>query len=69
MHRKAFVPVACAALMAFVTLSCNRTIEFGKSSMKKVVAAMTLEEKVNLLVVCHAPGWSRRTAHQSYTSE
>ena len=50
MIRKAFIPVACAALVALVTISCNREIEFGKSPVKKVVAAMTLEEKVNLLV-------------------
>ena len=50
MTRKAFIPVACAAMMALMTVSCNREIEFGKSPVKKVVAAMTLEEKVNLLV-------------------
>ena len=50
MIRKAFIPIVCAALVASVTVSCNREIEFGKSPVKKVVAAMTLEEKVNLLV-------------------
>ena len=50
MIRKAFIPIVCAVMMAFVTVSCNREIEFGKSPVKKVVAAMTLEEKVNLLV-------------------
>ena len=42
--------MACAALMASVTISCNRKVEFGKSPVNKVVAALTLEEKVNLLV-------------------
>ena len=50
MIRKAFIPIVFAALVASVTVSCNREIEFGKSPVKKVVAAMTLEEKVNLLV-------------------
>lgn len=50
MTRKSFIPVACAALVVFATVSCNRKVEFGKSPVKKVVAAMTLEEKVNLLV-------------------
>lgn len=50
MTKRAFIPVTCAALVAFAAVSCNRTPEFGKSPVKKVVAAMTLEEKVNLLV-------------------
>ena len=50
MTRKSLIPIACAALMVFATVSCNRKVEFGKSPVKKVVAAMTLEEKVNLLV-------------------
>ena len=50
MTKKALIPVACAALVALMAVSCNRTPEFGKSPVKKVVAAMTLEEKVNLLV-------------------
>ena len=33
-----------------LTQSCNRIPQFGKSSNTKVVKAMTLEEKVNLLV-------------------
>ena len=50
MTRKSLIPIACAALAVIATVSCNRTVEFGKSPVKKVVAAMTLEEKVNLLV-------------------
>ena len=50
MTRKTLIPIACAALAVIVTVSCNREVQFGKSPVKKVVAAMTLEEKVNLLV-------------------
>ena len=50
MTRKSLIPIACAALALIATVSCNREVEFGKSPNKKVVAAMTLEEKVNLLV-------------------
>ena len=50
MTRKSLIPIACAALAVIATVSCNREVEFGKSPVKKVVAAMTLEEKVNLLV-------------------
>ena len=50
MTRKSLIPIACAALALIATVSCNREVEFGKSPIKKVVAAMTLEEKVNLLV-------------------
>lgn len=46
---KKLIPVVIAAL-ALMTVGCNRKVEFGKSPVKKVVAAMTLEEKVNLLV-------------------
>lgn len=50
MNRKPLIPVVCTVLVAFLIISCNQTIEFGKSPVKKVVAAMTLEEKVSLLV-------------------
>ena len=50
MTNRAFVPVVCAAMAALMLVSCNREVEFGKSPIKKVVAAMTLEEKVNLLI-------------------
>jgi beta-glucosidase len=50
MTRKAFIPIICASLVSIVSVSCNRTVEFGKSPINKVVAEMTLEEKVNLLV-------------------
>ena len=50
MTKRTFFSVAFAAAIAFVAVSCNRTVEFGKSPNNKVVAAMTLEEKVNLLV-------------------
>ena len=48
MIKRVFVPAICLILMTM--FSCNRTVEFGKSSVKKVLAAMTLEEKVSLLV-------------------
>ena len=48
--KRAFIPFAFAAIVALGCVSCNRTVEFGKSPVNKVVAAMTLEEKVNLLV-------------------
>lgn len=50
MTKRAIIPVVCAAVAALLIVSCNRTPQFGKSPTKKVVAAMTLEEKVNLLV-------------------
>ena len=50
MTKRALIPVALAAFVSLFTVSCNREVEFGKSPIKKVVAAMTLEEKVNLLV-------------------
>ena len=50
MTKKALIPVALAAIVAISFVSCNREVQFGKSPVKKVVAAMTLEEKVNLLV-------------------
>ena len=50
MTKKSFVPIALAAIVAIGSVSCNREVQFGKSPIKKVVAAMTLEEKVNLLI-------------------
>ena len=50
MTRKTLLSIACVALALVATVSCNRKVEFGKSPVKKVVAAMTLQEKVNLLV-------------------
>ena len=50
MIKRAFVPAVCLILPVIMLLSCNRTVEFGKSPVRKVVDAMTLEEKVNLLV-------------------
>jgi len=50
MTKKGLIPVACAVLMALVSVSCRLKVEFGKSPVKRVVAAMTLEEKVSLLV-------------------
>ena len=50
MTKKSFIPVALAAMVAIGFISCNREVQFGKSPIKKVVAAMTLEEKVNLLI-------------------
>lgn len=49
MKKLVLIPAVIAAL-ALMTVGCNRKVEFGKSPVKKVVAAMTLEEKVNLLV-------------------
>lgn len=50
MKRKAPGVIACAVMLLFFSVSCNRIVEFGKSPVNKVVASMTLEEKVNLLV-------------------
>lgn len=50
MTKRTFIPVALVAFIAFLTVSCNREVQFGKSPINKVVAAMTLEEKVNLMV-------------------
>ena len=50
MTKKTIIPIALAAVMAIGCISCNREVQFGKSPIKKVVAAMTLEEKVNLLI-------------------
>lgn len=50
MIKRLFAPAVCLILSAMVLFSCNRPVEFGKSPVKKVVAAMTLEEKVSLLV-------------------
>ena len=50
MTKKGLIPVLCAVLVAFVSVSCGLKVEFGKSPVKRVVAAMTLEEKVSLLV-------------------
>ena len=66
MTKKSFIPVALAAMVAIGFISCNREVQFGKSPIKKVVAAMTLEEKVNLLIgvgrpaLTRRPPWSRR---------
>ena len=49
MIKRLSVPAVCL-MLAVVLFSCNRPVEFGKSPVKKVVAAMTLEEKVSLLV-------------------
>ena len=40
----------CLIAALVLSASCNRVPQFGKSSNAKVVKAMTLEEKVNLLV-------------------
>ncbi len=50
MKKLGLIPLTVAAAMILITVSCNRKVEFGKSPVNKVVAAMTLEEKVNLLV-------------------
>ena len=50
MNRKTWIPVTLAAMLIIVAVSCNRKAEFGKSPVSKVIDAMTLEEKVNLLV-------------------
>ena len=50
MIKRAFVPAVCLILPVMMLFSCNRTVEFGKSPVRKVVDAMTLEEKVSLLV-------------------
>ena len=48
--KKSFLTVVCIAVATLFVVSCNLKVEFGKSPVRKVVAAMTLEEKVNLLV-------------------
>ena len=48
--KKMLIPVVCLILVAIVIVSCNTKVEFGKSPVNRVIAAMTLEEKVNLLV-------------------
>ena len=48
--KRRLLPVICAAIAAMTVVSCNRIPQFGKAPVRKVVAAMTLEEKVNLLV-------------------
>ena len=40
MTKKTFVPIALAAIVAIGFVSCNREVQFGKSPIKKVVAAM-----------------------------
>ena len=40
----------CLTALLMLSASCDRTPQFGKSANSKVVKAMTLEEKVNLLV-------------------
>jgi len=50
MTKRTFIPAMIAAIAVLTAVSCNRQVEFGKSPINKVVAAMTLEEKVNLLV-------------------
>ena len=50
MTKRFVVAAVCCVMAALLVVSCNREVEFGKSPIKKVVAAMTLEEKVNLLV-------------------
>ena len=50
MTRNAIISVAIAAVVAIGFVSCSREAKLGKSPVKKVVAAMTLEEKVNLLI-------------------
>ena len=48
--KRRLLPVICAAIAAMTVVSCNRIPQFGKAPVRKVVDAMTLEEKVNLLV-------------------
>lgn len=50
MRKLGIVTIGIAAAMTLMMTACDRKVEFGKSPVKKVVAAMTLEEKVNLLV-------------------
>ncbi len=50
MRKLGLVTIGIAAAMTLMMTACDRKVEFGKSPVKKVVAAMTLQEKVNLLV-------------------
>ena len=52
--KKSSLTVVCIAVAALFAVSCNLKVEFGKSPVRKVVAAMTLQEKVNLLVCADA---------------
>lgn len=52
--KKSSLTVVCIAVAALFAVSCNLKVEFGKSPVRKVVAAMTLQEKVNLLVCANA---------------
>lgn len=48
--RKLIWILATMALLAAVCISCNRTPRLGRSSIKRVISAMTLEEKVRMVV-------------------
>ncbi|MDR2804305.1 MAG: hypothetical protein LBB85_01470, partial [Dysgonamonadaceae bacterium] len=50
--------------MAGILFSCqsNKTPQLGKSSVDKVIAAMTLEEKVHLLIGTGMAGFSGDSA-------
>lgn len=66
MTKKGLIPAVCAVLMALVTVSCSLKVEFGKSPVKRVIAAMTLEEKVSLLVSIDAKTLIPGSAGQTY---
>ena len=55
--------------MYFVACNSNETPQLGKSSINKVVAAMTLEEKVQLLVGTGMAGFSGENAVVGETQE
>lgn len=50
MTKRALIHVAYVVMTALLTVSCNRKVEFGKSPVNKVVAAMTSDEKRELIM-------------------
>lgn len=50
MRKPGIITVVIAAAMTLITVACDRKVELGKSPVSKVVSAMTLQEKVSLLV-------------------
>ena len=58
MNKRLLFPVACILAVMVFAVSCNRKAVFGKSPVSKVIEAMTLKEKVNLLVYVDGTGTS-----------
>ncbi len=56
MSKRHLFPVACILAAMVFTVSCNRKAVFGKSPVSKLIDAMTLQDKVNLLVYTQGSG-------------